>query len=93
MKGDKMERTQWKEKQIEKLEHRCENIYIDEGLKIYILDLIELAVSDCGTIYPHTMTFKAEYEQALEANHQATKEIKELKRKLDKARMDLSADE
>jgi len=44
-----MERTQWKEKQIERLEHRCENIYIDEGIKIYILDLIEQAVSDCGT--------------------------------------------
>ena len=87
-----MERTLWKEKQIEKLEHRCENIYIDGGLKIYILDLIEQAVSDCGTIYPHTMTFKAEYEECLKANKISKYKLDTAERKLDKLRMDLDAD-
>ena len=88
-----MERTTWKEKTIEKLEHKCENIYMEEGTKQFIIEIINSAISDCGTIYPHTMTFKGEYEQALEANHALKKENEKLKRQLDKARMDLSADE
>lgn len=79
-----MERTQWKEKQIEELEHRCENIYMEGGIKNYITDLIEQAVAHCGTIYPHTMTFKAEYEECLKANKILKYKLKFVESKLAK---------